>query len=88
MSQSPQADLRFLTNALWRGHPLWPSTFSKCPTPACTKAGRGGNYCVECVEKQLAQIVGEEDAAEYHNLIKQISALGRKFYDNAEEKEN
>jgi hypothetical protein len=69
-------------NLLWRNHPRWPSTFSKCPNTGCENPGRGGARCATCAEQDLAAIVGPDLAVEYHQLILDIRKLESRFHDN------
>lgn len=68
-----------LIHKLWRGHPNWPSTFSKCPTERCQNLGRGGDFCTDCTEEALAFLVGPELAREYHGTVKAARRLERRM---------
>lgn len=68
-------EIEILIDDLWRQHPRWPSTFSKCWTSGCQNIARGGNECAECVEKELAALVGTDLAHEYACSIKAVRRL-------------
>lgn len=72
--------VREAINLIWRNHPSWPSTFSKCPNEGCENLGRGGSRCADCAEKELASVVGKRKAAKFHNLVKEIKTLEHEFY--------
>lgn len=58
---------------LHRQYPLWPSTFSTCD---CGKnLGRGGGRCADCIEEELAKLIGKPLAWEIHSTIKELTRL-------------
>lgn len=62
-----------LITAISRNYPTWPSTFSTCE---CGSGwGRGGGACADCLEKQLAKLIGKPLAWEIHQTIKQFANL-------------
>jgi len=63
---------RDLVYYLKRQHPTGASTFSKCSTKSCNNHARGGYRCSCCLEKELAKLIGDENAANIHRAIKQI----------------
>lgn len=66
-----------------RNYPSWPSTFSTCE---CKRAwGRGGGKCAECLEEELAGIIGKPLAWEIHQTIKQFANLKGEAMEKAEE---
>lgn len=62
-----------LIRALERNHPLHPSTFSTCECKE--RLGRGGGKCAECLEAELAELIGKPLAWEIHQTIKTYSML-------------
>lgn len=62
-----------LIRELERQYPLWPSTFSTCE---CKRhMGRGGGKCAECLEEELAELIGKPLAWELHHSFKQYQRL-------------
>ena len=65
--------VELLMSELHRQYPLWPSTFSTCE---CGKnMARGGGKCYECIEKDLAEVIGAELAKEIHTAIYRLYNL-------------
>jgi len=53
-------------------HPVFATTFSQCSE--CKKnSAKGGMHCKDCLEDELAEIVGYEKAKEFHENVKIIS---------------
>lgn len=70
-----------LINSISRNYPAWPSTFSTCE---CGQHwGRGGGKCAECLEDELAAIIGKPLAWEIHQTIKQYAELRNEAMDKA-----
>lgn len=65
---------------LWKQYPRWPSSFGPCSRKCDSDmGGRGGGPCAICIEKDLAALVGAEEAYAYHMRVKDIRTLERSF---------
>lgn len=62
-----------LINAMFRNYPSWPSTFSTCECKV--NIGRGGGKCADCLEVELAELIGKPLAWEIHQTIKTFTML-------------
>lgn len=62
-----------LISAMWRNYPSWPSTFSTCECRV--NMGRGGGKCADCLETELAELIGKPLAWEIHQTIKTFTML-------------
>lgn len=70
-----------LIHGIYRHYPAWPSTFGTCE---CGKNwGRGGGRCAQCLEDELAKIIGKPLAWELHQTIKQYAKLRDEAMDKA-----
>lgn len=80
--------LRHIMHDLWYQHPQGASTFSMCGNykkNGCKSDGRGGRPCADCVEEELAKLVGDENADKYHILICDIRELECIMYKKIQE---
>lgn len=72
-----KVDLTYdIVAALNRNYPYWPSTFGKCfnaddDDHKGHDSARGSGECPICLEKDLANIVGDKLAYNMHHGIKQ-----------------
>lgn len=58
---------------LERQYPVWPSTFSTCE---CKRhSARGSGRCAECVEEELAKVIGRPLAWEVHHALKSYTQV-------------
>ena len=58
---------------LERQYPMWPSTFSKCE---CKRhLARGAGRCGECIEEELADLIGRSLAWEVHHALKSYTQI-------------
>jgi hypothetical protein len=58
-----------LATQLIESYPAYPTTFSTCS--CCqSKQAKGGMQCPDCLEDDLAAIVGYRIAKEFHDQIK------------------
>lgn len=81
MSSEITNQVEGLINGIYRNYPDWPSTFRKCK---CGQhLGRGGSKCAECLEGDLAAIIGKPLAWEIHQTIKQYAELRGEAMDKA-----
>ena len=81
MSSDVTYQVESLINGIYRNYPDWPSTFRKCE---CGQhLGRGGGKCAECLEGDLAAIIGKPLAWEIHQTIKQYAELRSEAMDKA-----
>ena len=71
--------------SLVRNYARWPSTFSTCPTEGCERLGRGGGLCADCIEKELAGLIGENLAKQMHDSIKRTHELWCIIFDELED---
>lgn len=62
-----------LIRAMERNYPLHPSTFSTCECKS--RMGRGGGKCADCLEIELAELIGKPLAWEIHQTIKTYTML-------------
>ncbi len=70
MSVNKQAVKAFqLATQLIQNYPVYPTTFSTCSYCKSNQA-KGGMECPECLEDELALIVGYQLAKELHDEIK------------------
>lgn len=53
-------------------YPAFSTTFSLCSN-CINNAAKGGMLCRDCLEEDLADIVGDEKAKEFHENVKIIS---------------
>lgn len=71
-----------LIHQLWQQHPRGVVTFGPCSRKCGSGIhARGGGPCAICVEKDLAAIVGDEDARAYHGHIMELRRLESDFHD-------
>jgi len=63
-----------IIDKLWYNYPRSVSTFGRCPVCG-NNGGRGGGKCSDCLEKDLARLVGKELASDYHIAIKNVRQL-------------
>lgn len=75
-SRSGESAMWEALHHLWRNYPRWPSTFGRC-SRGCEEMGRGSGPCADCCERDLAQVVGEDLAAEYHNRVRALRETER-----------
>lgn len=55
-------------------HPMSVSTFSTC-IKCKSKAARGGGVCADCIEGELADLIGKPLAWEVHQALKTYNLL-------------
>ena len=48
---------------LRRNYPIGITTFSTCLTTDCSNPARGGGYCANCCEKQMAEFLKDSEIA-------------------------
>jgi hypothetical protein len=62
---------------LWKQHPAadLQSTWGKCCRKDCVLDARGSGVCSDCLESDLAKLVGEEMAASYHMKIVELRQM-------------
>jgi len=53
-------------------YPVFSTTFSQC-SECKSNSAKGGMLCTSCLEEDLAEIVGDEKAKEFHENVKIIS---------------
>jgi hypothetical protein len=58
---------------LERQYPLWPSTFSTCECKA--HMARGADRCADCLEEELAGVIGKPLAWEVHHALKSYQQI-------------
>lgn len=58
-----------LATKLVESYPIYPTTFSSCSI-CHIKPAKGGMKCPDCLEDDLAAVVGYRLAKEFHNQIK------------------
>ncbi len=81
-------ELYDIIHDLQRNYPGFPSTFGPCINQ-CGNHARGGGYCADCCEKQLASLTGSKKlASELHFHIKRLSALKAEMEVIVEDKED
>jgi hypothetical protein len=73
-----ERSLDAMIHDLRRNHPLWPSTFSTCPTTGCSNGARGSGVCAVCLVEAIAELTGESDAAINLEmaLLAEVRAIG------------
>jgi hypothetical protein len=54
---------------LVRSYPAYPTTFSSCSV-CQSKPARGGMACPDCLENELAELIGDPLARQFHHHIK------------------
>ncbi|WP_020160024.1 hypothetical protein [Methylobacter marinus] len=54
---------------LVQSYPAYPTTFSTC-SDCQSKQAKGGMQCTDCLEDELAELVGYQLAREFHHQIK------------------
>lgn len=74
MSATKEYEVETLIYELTRSYPYWPSTFGPC-SEGCGKSARGCGKCADCLEKMLAERVGDELAWEIHAAITYFAEL-------------
>jgi hypothetical protein len=62
--QNKRSTFESIIHDLWRAHPEWDSTYSKCCVDGCDKPARGGYLCPDCLVECLGELTGSPDAAE------------------------
>ena len=70
MTQSKESQALGYMRGIERNYPGFASTFGYCPTNNCSSSGRGGGSCASCYEDKLADVVGVEQANEFHKAVK------------------
>lgn len=72
-----------LVVAIQRNYPDFASTFATCPNhETCKNRGRGGRYCADCCESQLAELVGPGDARKFHEIIRERSDHVKRMFNH------
>jgi hypothetical protein len=51
-------------------YPAYPTTFSTC-SGCQSKQAKGGMQCTDCLEDDLAELVGDQLAKAFHDQIKE-----------------
>jgi hypothetical protein len=87
-SGNRQRALDAMIHDLRRNHPLWPTTFSTCPTDGCSNGARGSGVCAICLVEAIAELTGQSDAAINleHSMLAQTRAICL-LHDSLEERE-
>jgi|GEM_PF-5951747 len=70
-------DFEECLTTIWRNYPRWPSTFGRCRRVDCdgSHSARGSKVCAKCAEGDLADIVGEDLAEQYHESIRGVRQI-------------
>jgi len=55
-------------------YPVFTTTFSQC-SECKSYSANGGMQCISCLEEDLAEMVGDKKAKEFHKNVKIISKI-------------
>ena len=65
-------EIRTAMGNMWRQMPAAPVTASQCPNGCKRAVGYHAEPCINCAEKELARMVGGENANFYRALIEDL----------------
>jgi len=74
----PSLELQFYSAlyALRQNYPNQVTTWGSCCNDYCNKPARGGGYCADCCEEQIAEIIDNKELAlEIHNATTLTASL-------------
>jgi len=79
---SKEEKLESLFFQLWRQYPTGVSTFSECAKKCGgSELARGGGLCANCLEKEMAELVGGTFAFRYHAAVQDVRRLRSQMLD-------